>query len=149
MTRELIERIKQEFPITERATVEKFVLGQNSEQPHLKYMGPNFRKPPLKEVQQIAQRTLLRVKTIYQLRDDLETIQGAGKDDIVIIPGYQGRTSHALVVCDMDMDGRKIMFQSSWHANYHMTLKQMDRYISFAQEFFEMFAPDYRRPQRK
>lgn len=141
MTHELIKRIRQEFPITETATVGKFTLHPNPEQPRLMYIGLGFRKPTLEEVREIAHKTLKRIKNIYQLQTDIERIQGAGKEDIVVIPGYQGRTSHALVVCDMDFDGRKILFQSSWHAIYHMTPKQIERYVSFAQEFFQTFAP--------
>ncbi|VVB79993.1 Uncharacterised protein [uncultured archaeon] len=143
MTREFCVRLKKEFDC-EGENREYHFWQFNYEQFRLTKLGKGFVKPTLEEVSEIAKKTLKRVENIYVVQ--METLQATEKGDIVIIPGYQVRSSHALAINDMDSlgDGRAILFSTSWHATYHMTSGQMSRYIDFAKQFFDRFGRNCR-----
>lgn len=138
MTREFCERLKKEFNCDGQNREYNF-WQFNYEQFRLTKLGKGFVKPTLEEVNEIARKTLKRVDNIYVAQSD--SLQATEPGDIIIIPGYQVRSSHALAINDMDSlgDGRAILFSTSWHAAYHMTSGQMGRYIHFAKEFFDRF----------
>ncbi len=147
MTQEFCQRLQQEF-------VPHEVIGGyrhwqfNYEQFRVKILGPNFRKPTLEEITQIAHQTLKRVKNIY-VASALNTLQGVETGDMIILPGYQGRSQHALAINDMDFDGRAILFSTSWHTPYGMTNNQISRYIAFAKAFFETFGRNVPKTYKK
>lgn len=138
MTREFCVKLKREFNC-EGPDREYNFWQFNYEQFRLTKLGKGFVKPTLEEVSEIAKGVLRRVKHIYVAKYDF--LQGAEMEDIIIIPGYQIRSSHVLAITDMDniSDGRSVLFSTSWHAPYHMTVGQMDRYVNFAKEFFNKF----------
>lgn len=138
MTREFCARLKKEFNCEDPDREYNF-WQFNYEQFRLTKLGKGFVKPTLEEVSEIAKKALRRVENIYVAKCD--SLQGTEKGDIVIIPGYQKRSSHALAITDMDelSDGRSVLFSTSWHAPYYMTVGQIDRYVRFAKEFFNKF----------
>ena len=138
MTREFCKALQETF--VPHNVVGGYAHRQfNFEQFQVKMLGPGWRKPTLEEIKPIAHQALKRVRNIHYV-EECGFLQGAEDYSIVIIPGYQSsRTQHAIAINDMDFDGRTILFSTSWHAAYHITEKQMERYISFAKEFFGMF----------
>src|SRR3989338_9224260 len=138
MTREFCKALQETF--APHNVVGGYAHRQfNFEQFQVKMLGPKWIKPTLEEVTEISYRTLKRVRNIQYVEKG-GFLQGAEDYSIVIIPGYQSsRTQHAIAINDMDFDGRTILFSTSWHAAYHITEKQIERYISFAKEFFGMF----------
>jgi hypothetical protein len=146
MTREFCARLKQKFDCSTFDSPYRF-WQFNFEQFRIRKLGRGFVRPTLEQVSEIAESTLKRVKNIYVAKEDY--LQGTEPRDIIIIPGYQVRSAHALAINDMDElgDGRAILFSTSWHAPYRMTLGQMERYIDFAKTFFERFGKYYHIPK--
>lgn len=146
MTREFCERLKHEFP--HEGNNRDYNFWQfNFEQFRVTKLGIGFTKPTLQEVVEISHKMLKRVNMVYVAEHG--TLQGTEKGDIIIIPGYQIRSQHALAINDMDEqgDGRAILFSTSWHGTYGMTSEQMNRYICFAKAFFEKFGVNCKRPR--
>ena len=135
MTREFCNLLKHEFSC--EGENRKYNFWQyNFEQFRLTMLGIGFVKPTLQEIAEVSRGTLKRAR-IYEAQADY--LQATEKGDIIIIPGYQARSKHALAITDMDFDGRVVLFSTSWHAPYRMTSGQMHRYIDFAKVFFERF----------
>jgi hypothetical protein len=141
MTREFCARLKQEFPEALPEAMKGYHHWQfNYEQFAVRKLGECKREPLLDEIIQIAKTALLRVRSTSVLESDLEVVQGLGKGDVLIIPGYQSiKTSHAIGLTDLDIKSLRVFFSTSWHSNYHITPKQIDRYVSFAKMYFEEF----------
>lgn len=90
MTREFCKKLRETFPESPPDSMEGFMHYQfNFEQFRVTKKGEWKKAPTLEEVIQIAKKTLKRTKYVYTLKTDAEVIQGLGKGDIVIIPGYQ------------------------------------------------------------
>src|SRR3989344_5788783 len=117
MTREFCKRLHEEFPESPPSSRKGYMHYQfNFEQFAVTRKGEWKKVPALEEIIQIAKRTLKRVKHLYSLKTDLEIIQGAGKGDIVIIPGYQSsKTAHAIALQNLDIKNLRVHFTISWH----------------------------------
>lgn len=134
MTQEFRERLTKEFQAPDYR-----IIPPGNEQFGVRKLGVSKEPLSLEEISEIAKRTLKRVKTIRILETDAELIQGLGRGDVLIIPGHQSSTSHAIGITDLDIGGARIFFSTSWHSNYHMTKKQIERYIDFARAYFQTF----------
>jgi len=140
MTREFYAKLKETFP--EGKTPGEFSHWRfNYEQFAVRKLGTWKVTPTLEGINNISHRTLKRIKHIYTLKDDGEVIQGLGKGDVVIIPGYQylAKTSHVIGITDLDIESLRVFFSTSWHSNYYMTNNQIERYINFVKEYFNRF----------
>jgi len=137
MTKEFSLRLQKEF--VPHNVIGGYAHRPNFEQPQVKMLGPNWIKPTLDEIAEIANPTLKRIKSIKYI-ENYGFLQGAEDHSLVIIPGYQSqRTAHVIAINDMDFDGRNLLFSISWHAPYTITPNQIERYIAFAKKFFERF----------
>ena len=141
MTREFLTALELEFPEKPSESREGYMHRQfNFEQFAVAKKGSWKSPPSLESITQIAKTTLKRVTKIRVLESDIEVVQGLGKGDILIIPGYQSsKTAHVIGITDLDIDVLRVFFSTSWHSNYHMTPKQIERYVSFAKEYFTTF----------
>jgi hypothetical protein len=140
MTRELYAALQKAFPPAEIKGGWRITSKSGGyEWFRVTLLGQEFRKPSLEEIIAIARPTLKRVKRVYIARE-LTNLEGVEPGDIVIIPGYQSSiSSHAIAINDMGFSPQKVYINSSWHGNYHMTSKQIERYIAFAQLYFKTF----------
>jgi len=137
MTREFFAHLQKEFPAPD------YRLWQFSggfEQFAVSRIGEWKKAPTLETITEIAKSTLKRVNKIHTLPSDIEVIQGLGKGDIMIFPGYTSSgKQHVIGITDLDMKFLRVFFSTSWHIDYGMTLGQIERYSNFTKAYFKEF----------